>query len=67
MKLHTAFLIVTVHGDMRVVKNRPRLGLGEVAFTLKVTIPDAWQKVVGEIKVDLPEPPEPEVLVEFAQ
>ena len=65
MKLHTAFLIVTAHGDMRVVKKRPRLNLGEVAFILKVTIPEAWQKVVGEIKLALPEPPEPEILVEF--
>jgi hypothetical protein len=66
LKTHAAFLIVSADGAMRVVRKRPGLSLGEVAFRLVVNIPDAWARVVGEIKLDLPEPPEPEIAVEFA-
>lgn len=67
MTTHKAVLLVNAQGNMRLVKRQPVLGLGEVAFCLTVNIPDSWSRIVGNVKLDLPEAPEPEVLVEFAQ
>lgn len=60
------FLIVTGRGDMRVVTRAPRLSFDEVAFPIRVTIPDSWGKVYRDLNVDIefPEGPEPTVHVE---
>lgn len=60
------YLIVTGRGDMRVVTRRPRLNFDEVAFPIRVQIPDSWGKVYTDINVDIefPEVPEPTIAVE---
>jgi hypothetical protein len=59
-----AHLVVRANGDVRVVKNKPRLRLDEVAFPLTVTVPQQWGRVQATtIDVALPEPPEARVTV----
>jgi hypothetical protein len=63
---HKAFLIVDRHGDMRIVRRPPAAGPGEWVFVVTVTIPRS-AALAGSIAIDVPEPPEAEACVEFAQ
>lgn len=55
----TSYLVVRASGDMRIVKNQPRLGADEVAFRVRVSIPRTWGRVqAAGIELELPEPPE---------
>jgi hypothetical protein len=67
VRIVSGFLIVRADGDMRVVKKTPYLDFNEVAFHLKVSIPDAWAKVQGDVNIELPEPPPAEVTVELVE
>ena len=55
--IHTAYLIVSSNGSMRVVKQRPHLAINEVAFTLKVELPTP-RKILGDILLTVPPPPD---------
>lgn len=61
-------LVVSSLGEMRVVKNAPRLKLNEVAFPVTVTIPITWGRVQPtSISLTMPEPPEAFVTVAEAE
>lgn len=50
------FLIVNGRGDMRVVTRRPSLNFDEVAFPLRVKIPESWGRLYkDEIEIAMPE------------
>jgi len=50
------FLVVTASGDVRVVQ-RPRLAQDEVAVRVTITLPGGWGSVVGDLAVQMPDPP----------
>lgn len=50
------FLVVRADGDVRVVTRQPRLRLDEFAYRVRVTIPDSWAAIVGDIDITMPEP-----------
>ena len=58
----TQYLIVKADGSCSVRKTPRNLGLDEVAFRLNINLPDAWGEVVGDIDVQLPEPPTTEIV-----
>ena len=64
-------LIVRYDGSMRIIgwprsaRRSRRIRWDEVAFDLVVKIPEQWGKVIGDIEVNVPEPPDAEVLVEL--
>lgn len=52
------FLVVSATGEMRSVKQQPRLKLNEVAFPVTVQIPMTWGKVQdAQIILTMPDPP----------
>jgi hypothetical protein len=57
-------LVVRSDGEMRIVRKKPRLRWDEVAYTIKVTVPDAWGELRGIIELSLPGPPELEQVIE---
>lgn len=56
----TGYLIVDVHGGMRVVKNVPRTSPSEVVVQIDVTVPTP-PKIAAALEIDLPEPPDANV------
>ncbi len=71
MRTIRKILIVRYDGSMRIIgwprRSYPprRIRWDEVAFNLTVKIPEQWGKVVGDIEIEVPEPPDAEVLVEL--
>jgi hypothetical protein len=55
------YLVVSATGDARVAKRRPHLDANEVAYDLKIVVPDSWARVVGQLVVDMPDAPIPAV------
>lgn len=52
----SAYLIYRASDQsLRVVNRSPRLAWDEVAFTLKINVPDPWGRLAGAIAIELPE------------
>ena len=60
------FLVISAGGGVRVVNRTPVLSLDEFAYRLTIVIPDTWASVLGEIKINLPDP-DPTVELENAE
>jgi hypothetical protein len=52
------YLVIRADGEARVVRKARRLRVDEVAYRLRVRIPNAWGEVAGEIDVTMPPPPD---------
>lgn len=52
------FLIISAAGEARITTRRPTLRRDEVAFRLNIDVPKGWGRVIGDLNVQLPEPPE---------
>ena len=50
------YLVVSSSGEVRVGK-RPRVLRDEVSVRIRLKFPDGWGSCVGDIDIDLPEPP----------
>lgn len=48
MATYRRWLIVRASGEMRVIKTNPQLGFDEVAFPIRVTLPDTWGKIQAQ-------------------
>lgn len=57
MSATTYYLVVPANGTPRITKSRTRLKSDEVAYRLRVTVPDAWGTIRGELAITMPEPP----------
>lgn len=57
MPTHKKYLIARSDGEMRVVTKRPRLRWDEVAYEVRVNVPDAWGEIKGIIELSMAEPP----------
>jgi hypothetical protein len=66
--LKTKYLIINCEtGDARTVSRTPRdLTFGEIAYRLKINVPDTWGKILGDIELSLPEPPDDVGVTEVA-
>ena len=65
MKL-TCFLIFSASQQtLRVVRKAPQLAWDEIAWKIELAIPMPWGRLVGAIKIDLPEAPPPTVDVQL--
>ncbi len=51
------FLVINAEGEARLVKRPSYIGAGEVAFELRIHIPNGWGGIAGSIDVAIPEPP----------
>lgn len=52
----TAFLIYRASdASLRVNRKRPELAWDEIAFTVKINVPDPWGRLAGAVVIDLPE------------
>lgn len=62
-KTLTKVLVVNYKGDIRILSSVPQLGLDEVAYIVKINIPDRVPPKAGTIELNLPTfaPPEFEV------
>lgn len=60
----TRYLVVSSDGEARTTKQRPRPQFGQVAYRLNITVPDGWKQVVGDIDVEMPEPPPASLTIE---
>lgn len=49
------FLVVSAHGDARVLAKLPILRLDQFAYRLVIDVPAAWGSVIGTINVPVPE------------
>lgn len=49
------FLVVSAHGDARVLAKLPTLRLDQFAYRLVIEVPAAWGAVIGTINVPVPE------------
>ena len=54
MRTVNRWLIVRADETMRVVSRQPSLLWNEVAFRLKLTVPDGWGKLVGTVELEIP-------------
>lgn len=55
----TRTLVVSADGNARILTTKyPRLGLDEVGFRLNINMPVGWGHIVGNIDIDMPEPPD---------
>lgn len=58
------YLVVSAVGDIKVSKRSPRLKYDEVAYPIRVQIPELWGKVLAQnIDLTLPDPKPPVVEV----
>jgi hypothetical protein len=51
-----AWIIIRNGNEMRLVRNRPRLRVNEVAVEVTVRAPEP-PRIVGSVTIELPEPP----------
>jgi hypothetical protein len=56
MRIVESYLIVNARGDMKIRKTR-QLKYDEIAFRLKVHVPDSWGRVQGNIELEMPDVP----------
>lgn len=49
------FLVVSTHGDARVLAKLPALRLDQFAYRLVIAVPEEWGSVIGTIDVPVPE------------
>lgn len=60
----TKYLTVTSGGDARITANRPKPRFGEATYRLLIDVPNTWNQIVGDINIDMPEPPPATVTLE---
>ena len=53
-KQYTKYLVFGAGGDVRVVSTLRSLTYTEVAYRLKVSVPESWGRIAGDINVELP-------------
>ena len=57
MKVTRYLIVDPVTGDARTTKRRPKPWWGEIVYRLHINVPDRWADVLGDIELNLPEPP----------
>lgn len=57
MRTVTVYLVVNGRGDCRVNKRRPELAYDEVAYEIRVNIPQGWGSIYRGGELTLPEAP----------
>lgn len=65
MKLRVFLVFRASTQELRVVRRAPELQWDEIAWSVELAIPQPWGRLVGAIKIDLPEAPEPTVDVQL--